>query len=186
MEIGDKCKMILIISTCKEKLHELEFVKPIKNILINNKTKFKITHYSKLNQSIIKKTSKIIICGTSLADNQFIKNINSFNFIKTYNKPILGICAGMHIIGLIYEGRLKKEKQIGPIDVEFIEPFLSMQGKYQVYALHGLYTEFNNKDFITYSYHSCPQAVKHKSKEIYGVLFHPEVRNKKLIEEFVK
>lgn len=178
--------MILIISTCKEKLHELEFVKPIEDILKNNKIKYQTIHYSKLNNTLINKSNKVIICGTSLADNDFMKNINKFQFIKTYNKPILGICAGMHILGRIYKGKIKKEKQIGPIDIEFIEPFLSMQGKHQVYALHNLYSEFNTKHFKIYSYHSCPQAIKHKSKPYYGILFHPEVRNKKIIEEFIK
>lgn len=178
--------MILVISTCAKKLHELEFVKPIEDILIKDKIKFKTIHYSKLTINLINKSSKIIICGTSLADNQFIKNIRYFEFIKNYNKPILGICAGMHILGLVYGEKLKKEKQIGSIEIEFIEPFLNMKGKHQVYALHGLYTEFPSKEFITYVYHSCPQAVKHKSLPYYGVLFHPEVRNKKLIEEFCK
>jgi anthranilate/para-aminobenzoate synthase component II len=30
------------------------------------------------------------------------------------------------------------------------------------------------------------QAVKHQTKEIYGVLFHPEVRQKEMIANFVK
>lgn len=183
-------KNILIISTCKEKLHELEFVKPIEDILKNNKIKFKTINYKKLNNDYINQGSKIIITGTSLADNAFLekKNLKKFNFIKIYNKPLLGICAGMHIIGLINNNNLKKEKQIGPIELEFIEPFLGIKPneKHQVYALHRLYSEFNNKNFKIYSYNACPQAVKHKSKEIYGILFHPEVRNKKIIEEFVK
>jgi anthranilate/para-aminobenzoate synthase component II len=29
------------------------------------------------------------------------------------------------------------------------------------------------------------QAIKHKTKPFYGVLFHPEVRNKGLIEKFL-
>ena len=32
---------------------------------------------------------------------------------------------------------------------------------------------------------SISQAVKHKEREIYGVLFHPEVRQKKMISSFV-
>ena len=30
-----------------------------------------------------------------------------------------------------------------------------------------------------------PEAVKHKKKELYGVLFHPEVRQKEMIKKFV-
>jgi GMP synthase-like glutamine amidotransferase len=29
------------------------------------------------------------------------------------------------------------------------------------------------------------QAIKHKQKDIFGVLFHPEVRNREIIERFV-
>ena len=36
---------ILIISTCKEKLHELEFVKPIEKILLKNEIQFSTINY---------------------------------------------------------------------------------------------------------------------------------------------
>ena len=42
------------------------------------------------------------------------------------------------------------------------------------------------KDFIKFTKSKIPQAIKHKEKKIYGVLFHPEVRNKELILNFVK
>ncbi|MBI2629285.1 hypothetical protein HYW74_04325 [Candidatus Pacearchaeota archaeon] len=179
--------MILIISTCQHKLHELEFVKPIEDILKINNIKFKTINYKNINKKELNHADKIIITGTSLADNDFIKHINKFKFIKPYNKPILGICAGMHILGLIYKGKLKKEKQIGLINVNFEKEFLGLKNKKQVYNLHGLYTDFNNLDnFEVYSQNKTPQAVKHKTLPYYGVLFHPEVRNKSLIEEFCK
>ncbi|MEK6891295.1 MAG: hypothetical protein AABX03_04115 [Nanoarchaeota archaeon] len=182
--------MILIISTCKEKLHELEFVKPIEDILKNNKIKFKTINYRNLDKHSIEKSDKIIITGTSLKDNSFLEksNLKKFEFIKYSNKPILGICAGMHIIGLVNGGKLKKEKQIGPLTLEFIESFLGIEPnkKHQVYSLHGLYVDFTKlENFNVLSYASCSQAVKHKSKEAYGILFHPEVRNKIIIEKFI-
>lgn len=178
--------MILIISTCADKLHELEFVRPIENILSNRSIKFKTIHYKKLNNLLINKSDKIIICGTSLLDNKFLENIQSFKFIKNYKKPLLGICAGMHLIGLVYGCKLKKYKQIGHFDVEFTENFLGFFGKHKIYSLHGLYADFFKlNEFNIISYLNCPQAVKHKTKEIYGILFHPEVRNKNLVEEFV-
>jgi len=183
--------MILIISTCNEKLHELEFVKPIENIIKNNKLKYKSVNYKKLLKNEIDKADKIIITGTSLKDNDFIykNNIKKFEFIKYFNKPILGICAGMHLIGLVYQGKLENIKQIGPIDIEFTDNFLGIEknSKHQVYSLHGLCIDFTKINvFNVLSYVSCPQAIKHNSKEIYGVLFHPEVKNKKIIEYFLK
>src|SRR3989338_3023769 len=134
---------ILIINICKEKLHYFEFVKPIEDILKNSNQKTKnikffTKHYTKLNSLDVDKADRIIICGTSLKDNDFAKdeNIATFNWIKPHAKPILGICGGLH--------------------------------------------------FISYTKSKIPQAIKHETGEIYGVLFHPEVRNKELILYFVK
>ena len=53
--------MILIISTCKEKLSELEFVRPIA-LLIEDHT---IQHYSQVKPADIERADKIIIAGTA-------------------------------------------------------------------------------------------------------------------------
>ncbi len=183
MENGNK--MLLIISICKDKLHELEFVRPIEDILNDENILFNKVHYTKINKKDLEKTDKIIICGTSLQDNDFLKYAGKFDWIKSCNKPILGICGGMHIIGLIFGGKLKKKKQIGLIDVNFKKEFLGIIGEKQVYNLHGLCIDFKKlKEFEIYADSECEQAVKHKQKEIYGVLFHPEVRNKIIIREF--
>ncbi|HII85303.1 TPA: hypothetical protein HA273_01700 [Candidatus Bathyarchaeota archaeon] len=43
------------------------------------------------------------------------------------------------------------------------------------------------KDFeVLATSEKCVQAIKHKSKNIYGVLFHPEVRNQEIIRRFVQ
>ena len=184
--------MILIISTCKEKLHELEFVKPIEAILKNNKIKFKTINYKNISFKEIEKSEKIIITGTSLADNEFleIKNIIKLNFIKSYSKPILGICAGMQIIGIINNGNIKKATEIGYYKEKLTNNFLNIKKntELEVYHLHNNYIDFSIlSDFIVYSTsNNVSQAIKHKTKDIYGVLFHPEVRNKEIILEFVK
>lgn len=177
--------MILIISTCKEKLHELEFVKPIEKILKEINVKYFIKNYKKISKEDLGKSEKIIISGTSLKDNEFIKGIEKFNWIKNYDKPLLGICAGMQIIGLIFGGKLRKKREIGYYKENFVKNFLGLENEYEVYHLHNYYISLP-KDFEVYSESigKIPQAIKHKSKKIYGVLFHPEVRNRKLIEKF--
>jgi GMP synthase (glutamine-hydrolysing) len=175
--------MILIISTCEEKIHELEFVKPIENVLKNKKVQFFTKHYKELKKDDFDKANKIIITGTSLKDNKFLKDINYFKWIKSIDKPILGICSGMQIILLIYNGKLGNKKEIGYYKENFTKEFLGMKGENEVYHLHNNYITLP-KDFISYTEGKVPQAVKHKEKEIYGVLFHPEVRNSKLIEYF--
>ena|SRR3989338_8606371 len=181
--------MILIISTCANSLHELEFVNPIEDILKSNNINFQTKHYTQITEKDIKYSDKIIISGTSLADNEFLKpnNLKKFSWIKSYNKPILGICAGAHIIGLAFGGKLKKKKQIGMIKIAFNKEFLGIKDIQEVYNLHGLYVDFKKvKDFEVYAENQCPQAIKHRKLPIYCTLFHPEVRQKAMIINFAK
>ena len=150
--------MILIINICKEKLHFYEFVKPIEDILKKNKIKFFTRHYKKLKQGDLANAKKIIICGTSLKDNEFIKDFTYFLWIKEINQPILGICAGMQIVGIIYDLKeqvkkldiksnfnhiLKEKTEIGFYNETFKENFLGLHGKKQVYHLHNNYIDFS-------------------------------------------
>jgi len=177
--------MILLISTCRETLHNLEFVKPIENILDENKIKYFTKHYSKISKIDLKKADKIIICGTALKDFQLMNNLNKFYWIKNFEKPILGICAGMQIISLMFGSKFKKKTEIGFYEENFTKEFLSLKGENKVYLLHNYYVILP-KEFEEFTKSKIPKAIKHKSREIYGVLFHPEVRNKHLIKEFYK
>jgi GMP synthase (glutamine-hydrolysing) len=177
--------MILLISTCRETFHNSEFVKPIENILNENKTKYFIKHYSQISESDLKKANKIILCGTSLKDNHFLKDIEKFRWIDNFKKPILGICAGMQIISIIFGAKIKNQLEIGFYKEKFLKEFFSLEGEIEVYHLHNNYTTLSS-EFESFTESRIPQAIKHKFKQIYGVLFHPEVRNKVLIEEFAK
>jgi anthranilate/para-aminobenzoate synthase component II len=195
--------MILLINLCKEKLHYYEFVKPIEDILKKNKLKYFKKHYRRLSDGDLKNAKKIIICGTSLKDNDFVKDVDYFLWIKGFKKPILGICGGMQIIGLIFDldrqvknldirkdfsHALKKKTEIGFYHESFKKDFLGLLGEQEVYHLHNNYIDFDKlEEFEIFAKNSeIIQALKHKEKEIYGVLFHPEVRQKDLIINFCK
>ncbi len=175
--------MILIIQICNRKFHYFEFVKPIEDAFKRNEIEFESIHYKKLTDEIIQKAEKIIISGTSLKDNEFLEDINNFSWIREFDKPLLGICGGTHILGLVFNGKLKKQQEIGLTDIVFKEEFLGINGTKQVYELHNLYVESETFDTFAES-KNCPQAVKHKQNPFYGVLFHPEVRNKDLLVNF--
>ncbi|MBI5803217.1 hypothetical protein HY448_00845 [Candidatus Pacearchaeota archaeon] len=162
--------MILVVNMCKEKMHELEFVKPIEDILRKSNKKFITKHYKKLKKGDINNAKKIIICGTSLKDNEFLKNLDRFNWIKDFKRPILGICGGSHVIGLALGYKLKKKKEIGLKEINIDKEFLGINGNISVYHLHGLLV--------------LPEV--YQKDNLYATIFHPEVRNKKIIEEFLK
>ncbi len=177
--------MILIINLCKEGLHYLEFVKPVEDIVKSVGKDCFVRHYLELSNADIERADKIIICGTSLKDEEYLKQLNKFNFLKDTNKSILGICAGMQVICLIFGGKLKKQTEIGMIKVRFKRDFLGLKGEQEVYSLHN-YSALPTKEFEVIARGICIQAVKHRQREIYGVLFHPEVRQKGLVEAFVR
>ena len=74
---------MIIIKTNKNPLHDLEFVEPVKKII------GKVNILSIFEKNIgekIKEGEKIIITGTSLQDNEFIKHYQKVCFIKEKNQ----------------------------------------------------------------------------------------------------
>lgn len=162
--------MILLIDICKEPLHRYEFVNPIEDILKKNNFKYTTKHYLNVSMNDISKADKIIICGTSLKDNDFINNLDTFSWIKSYKKPILGICGGSHIIGLVLGKKIRKNKEIGFKRIKIEKEFLGIKGEIEPYYLHQL-------QVLPEIFHE---------KNIYATLFHPEVRNQEMIINFCK
>jgi anthranilate/para-aminobenzoate synthase component II len=194
--------MILIVNICRERLHKFEFVKPIVDLLKSNGVDCYVKDYKKLSKGDFMNADKIIICGTSLKDEDYLKDYLYFSFVRG-NKPVLGICGGMQLIGMNYDLKsqvdkldiknnfnhiLKKKKEIGFYREKFDGDFLNVgNGKeIEVYHLHNNWVDFSNLNMfeVVCSGNEVVQAVRHKDKEIYGVLFHPEVRQKEMILEF--
>jgi GMP synthase (glutamine-hydrolysing) len=176
--------MILLIDLCYEKnsLSNLEFVQPIKRIVESIGKKAEVVHFSELNPTIIGHSEKIIMCGTALKDNEFVYHKDEFEFLNDYKKPVLGICAGMQMIALVFGGKLIEQKEIGMTQIITKDPIFG-DSMISAYELHG-----NGivppKDFQVIAENvKGIQAIK--KDNIYGIVFHPEVRNRKLIESFL-
>ncbi|NPE27200.1 hypothetical protein HNV12_04330 [Methanococcoides sp. SA1] len=178
--------MILVINVCKEGFHYFEFVKPVEDVLRSKGIVYQTFHYKQLSEELLEKASRVIICGTSLFDMEYMEDLDEFEWLKKFKKPVLGICAGMHIIGRVFGERVYKNKEIGFFRGKFEKEFLGLKGEVEVYLLHNNYAKFSKSKFILYGEGKAALGVKKKGKEIYGVLFHPEVRNKDLILRFVR
>jgi len=186
--VGGWAEMILLINIAKEKLHYYEFVKPIEKILKEISEDYFVRDYTSVTSEDLQRAEKVIICGTSLYDNQFMEDANSFKWILDFDKPVLGICGGMQIIGVLFGGKIRKKTEIGFYFEEFADSFLGLEGKVEVYHLHNNYVDVSRTEqfIILSSVDDLSQAIMHRERDIYGVLFHPEVRNSEVIMEFVK
>ena len=67
---------ILLISTCKEKLSESEFVTPIVEII--KSFEYDQVNYKNLETINFRIYDKLIICGTSLQDNDYLNYLTSY------------------------------------------------------------------------------------------------------------
>lgn len=172
--------MILVINLNKYKLHDLEFIRPITDLLED----CKVVHYKKLKKDDLEKAGKIIIAGTSLKDDEYLKDIKNFSWIKDYKKPILGICAGMQILALVNGAKLIKAKEIGQTEIKILKKDSLINDVEKVYSLHQFSTDLP-KDFeLLAKSKKSIQAIKKNNH--YGLLFHPEVLSKEIIKNFTK
>ena len=176
---------VLLISTCHEKLSEREFVHPISKIL--NSAEHHILHYSECTSDIIQSFDKIIICGTSLKDNEYVENMAIFKkLFHDFTGSLLGICSGMHIVGSIFGGKIIQNLEIGMTEAETFEENEICNGKFEVYNIHTNSIDKLQNFTILAQNHNNVQIIKHKTKNIFGISFHPEVRNEKIISNFLK
>ncbi len=169
--------MILIISTCSDQLSELEFVKPLED-LIGSKAK----HYATLTPDDIAKADKIIIAGTALKDFKYLQH--DFSWLKECEKPVLGICAGMQALAQAHGVELEDFTAIGPQPVEVRAENKLAEGSFSAYFLH---TKTGTGSFkVLATTNNKPCMIKHPEKEQYGCIFHPEVLNTDILTNFMK
>lgn len=173
--------MILIINTCSQRLNEYEFVRPIEKLLLKNGFDFETKHYSDV--SGVLGYDKIIICGTAMKDFEYMKDAGKFSWIKSYKGKLLGICSGMQIITGTFGMKMSDDVNIGSKEVIVKKKNPLIDGKFKAYFLASKKPVLND-DFIPITKDG--SMIKHREKDFYGCMFHPEVLNPELITNFCR
>ena len=182
--------MILIITTHSKKIKilENEFLEPIKKIVKKNNFNFKISHYTNLEKTNLSNFSKIIICGTCIKDDNYFKEIDKFDKLKNTSIPIFAICSGFQIISHLYNQKVKKLKtpMIDNFDLEkkSDDIILNNVELKKAYHINKYFTDFDNS-FKVILKSRVMSFVKLKNKKVYLSLFHIEVNNEVLLENFL-
>ena len=174
---------ILLISTCKEKLSEYEFVKPIVEII--NSFDYDIVNYRNLETLNLQIYDKVIICGTSLKDNDYLNYLFDFNRLKNHGKGLLGICSGFQIICSMFDEEIIVQEEIGMIKVETQIKNPLASGTFQAYNMHNFSVDEVTSFNVLAKSENTIQMISHKKINAFGVSFHPEVRNQEIITNFL-
>ena len=179
--------MILVVDMNwkKDSLGYFETVAPLV-ALVEEFEEATVRHYKELKAEDLAASSKSILSGTTLKDTAFLEDPTKFVCLKDTNKPVLGICAGMEAIGIAFGLQLKQILEIGMTQITTLRINPLFSGTFKAYSLHNYAVEpATNFEALAESA-KCVQAIKHKNKPIYGILFHPEVRNIEIIKQFIK
>lgn len=180
--------MILLLDLCYEKdsLSKYEFVNPIADTLRKAGARFETLHFTGVADGELEEYDKIILSGTALKDNTYADRIDMFSWLKRYNGQVLGICAGMQVISAVFGGCIVPKPAIGLERIEIVTdtPLLGEPRQIDGYHLHNYGVTLPEEFFLVAGTTEVVEAFKHRERSIYGIIFHPEVRNRWILERF--
>lgn len=171
--------MILVVDMTSTPLSKFEFVDPITKLL----PEFKVVSQQE-SAKFANDADMVIITGNPLQSSD-VSPIG-FEWVRNYDKPVLGICAGMQAIGLLFGSNLSNCEEIGMVRVKIDNKTDFFDSDLEAYSLHTRKISLPKEFIKVGSSEKCIHIMKHKMKPIYTTQFHPEVRNIEIIESFVQ
>jgi len=173
--------MILLVDLNRggDGLGRLEFVEPVRSVAGD----CEVRHYREVGG--LDGYDKAILCGTPLMDNQYLEHPDAFEWVRRCGKPVLGICAGMQAIAAVYGSEVYRRQEIGMTEVSTMKANPLFSGDFRAYCLHNYAVKPSGDFEVLAESNGCVQAIRHRDKPHYGVLFHPEVRNTEILGRFM-
>jgi len=181
--------MILLVDMAwkKDSLSQYEFVCPIADTFKRLGRSTEVIHFPDL-RKIPGDCEGIVLCGTALKDNEYASRPERFFWIRDYDRPVLGICAGMQIISAVFGGEIVAQPAIGlePIQISCSSELLGEPREIEGYHLHGFGATLPEGFILLAGGLGSVEAFRHKERPIFGIIFHPEVRNRWILERFAR
>lgn len=174
--------MTLVMDLCGRELSRSEFVRPIANIVGEGA---RVKHYKDVEPEEVEAADAVIICGTALADDEYIDHMDHFEWLKETETPVLGICAGMQVIAITHGAWLVPGKEIGMTAIALTRENPLIKRPTEVYELHKYDLEGLGEFRVLARSDRCVQAIAHRERKLFGILFHPEVRRGGVVSVFL-
>jgi GMP synthase (glutamine-hydrolysing) len=152
--------------------------------------------FDEINETTASAFDGVILSGAPvlITEQNMTPYLERLNWIKTTEKPVLGICFGHQILGLLYHAypaRMKDCRTMNEIE-QFGEcPILNRLP--QVFEMQEDHCESisipEEFELVANSDECINEVMQHESKSLFGVQFHPEVSGNYgaiLMENFVQ
>jgi GMP synthase-like glutamine amidotransferase len=164
-----------------------EFVSPVERIVHREGYHPLARHYGEITGEELESSGGVILCGTALADCGYLDRPDLFAWLPAFPRPVLGICAGMQVIARLFGGDVSPGVGIGMTGQEVVapDPLLAGRDRFEAYELHSLAVVPPPSFRVLATSPSGIQVIRHPDRPVYGVMFHPEVRNEWLIRGFL-
>jgi len=154
-----------------------------------------ILKWNSCSEKDFQKSSGIILSGAPvlLTKVDYSSYIEKFKFLKNVSIPVLGICFGHQLIGILFGATVFMGKEIrNEVRIKVLKRDSIFNELPENFIMKEDHTEGIDlpKRFV---YLACSddyevEAMKHQSKNIYGIQFHPEVSDnngKTIMENFL-
>ena len=176
--------MILVVSTCRYRLSEEEFVRPIVEIVRGCGFECTVRRYDE--RLDVDDHSKVIVCGTALRDFDYLNHIENFECLIDFEGDVLGIRAGYQILAELYSNAMERIKKIGVYGVRVVKENPLIDENVRAYFLHTHALRSVNEKLEPLALQDDEVCMfKVKGKDFYGVSFHPEVLNVEILSNFL-
>ena len=187
-----KLKKILIINTSG--IGDLMFTEPIARQLEELKLSYEVKHWTGLlNVQELNHYDAVFISASPKGDNlNFYDRLKAFHWLKTFQDPVFGICAGHQLTGVSFGARLirnfQAEEGLVEINIENRDIiFEGMDNKLIGEQHHSDSISLpENFDLLASSEKCDVQAIRHREKPIYTFQWHVEISNPELIRNFIE
>ncbi len=175
---------VLLVSTCAEPFSEAEFVAPLERIACDAGATVESSSLGTLN-SVPEGVSHILLAGTTLQDDKYLKEIGAVERLLETGVPLLAVCSGMQLLAAASGGEIIAQREIGMVAVETLAENPLCASRFEAFALHRHAVEPGARLEVLARSKACAQVVRHRELPAWGVLFHPEVRNEQLVRSFL-
>ncbi|WP_297099866.1 type 1 glutamine amidotransferase [uncultured Draconibacterium sp.] len=180
---------ILVVNNAEPGIRE--FAEPILKLISEAGSTPTFIEYAACPTANLNAFDGIILTGSPQGDDIVEHHAPYFEWIKDFEKPVLGICAGHHVTGYLYGSELlrSQEPESGDFEVEIVKAdplFNELPQKFTVRQMHNDSITLPNDFELLVTSATCKnQLMKHKNKPLYTSQFHPEFYNHQLIRNFI-